>query len=131
MLLARLANPEEVGRFSLTMAISAPVFLLLGMNLRVVQATDAARRWRLEDYLVLRHLLNVLATVVTMVVGLVLQMSLADLAALLAVSGAKSSRASARPTTASSSRASGTSTSPSPRSPGASPVRCSSPRATS
>ena len=66
------------------------MFLLLGMNLRVVQATDAARRWRLEDYLVLRHLLNVLATVVTMVVGLVLQMSLADLAALLAVSGAKS-----------------------------------------
>ena len=89
VLLARLSDPEEVGRFSLTLAISAPIFLALGMNLRVVQATDAARRWLLEDYLVLRHLLNALAVVVTLFVGLVLRMDSSALAALLAVSGAK------------------------------------------
>lgn len=62
VVLARVASPVEVGRFALLLAISAPAFLSLGMNLRLVQATDADRRWSLGEYLLLRHVLNVVAS---------------------------------------------------------------------
>ena len=89
VILARLAAPSEVGSFALLLAISAPVFMTAGLNLRLVQATDATQRWRLEDYLALRHLVNGVAVVVTMVVGMVVGFDADLLAALLAVSAAK------------------------------------------
>ncbi len=70
--LSHLTDPAGVGRFSLALAISAPVFLTVGMNLRTAQATDVAQRWTLGDYLVLRHLLNVVAVLVTLGVGTLL-----------------------------------------------------------
>lgn len=89
VLLARLSNPHEVGEFALLLAVSAPVFLTTGMNLRIVQATDTARLWGLEDYLLLRHVLNIVATVITMVIALLMQMDVGLLAAMLAIAGAK------------------------------------------
>jgi O-antigen/teichoic acid export membrane protein len=52
--IARLAGPEAVGRFALGTAVTTPVFLFAGLQLRVSQATDAARRFDFPDYLGVR-----------------------------------------------------------------------------
>lgn len=90
LVLARLANPATVGRFSLMLAISAPIFLTVGMNLRTVQATDAPRRWRIEEYLLLRQILNAIAVVATMIAGFALGLRGWNVATLAVVCIAKS-----------------------------------------
>ena len=90
LVLARLADPESVGSFSLMLAISAPIFLTVGMNLRTVQATDAPRRWRLEEYLLLRQVLNAVAILATMLAAFALGMRGWTLAAMAVVCVAKS-----------------------------------------
>lgn len=94
LVLARLADAESVGVFSLMLAVSAPIFLTVGMNLRTVQATDAPRRWRLDEYLFLRQILNAVAVIVTMIVGFALGMRDWTLAALAVVSLSKGVQAS-------------------------------------
>jgi O-antigen/teichoic acid export membrane protein len=47
---AHLSSPEVVGTLALAYALTAPLFLLAGLQLRASQATDAGRRFRLEDY---------------------------------------------------------------------------------
>lgn len=90
LVLARLANPDSVGKFSLMLAISAPIFLTVGMNLRAVQATDAPRRWRLEEYLFLRQILNVVAVIATLIAGFALGLRDWSFGALAVVCIAKS-----------------------------------------
>jgi len=51
IVIARLSDPSAVGRFALGLATTAPVFLFAGLQLRGVQATDTARRFRFADYL--------------------------------------------------------------------------------
>lgn len=89
VVLARVASPQIVGQFFLTLAVSAPVFLTVGMNLRTVQATDAASRWKLADYLLLRHILNVAAVFVAMAVGYLIGMRDSVLVALAVICLAK------------------------------------------
>lgn len=89
VVLARLGDAELVGQFALSLAISAPVFLCIGLNLRVVRATDVSRVWRQVDYLRLRSLLNILAAIVTMIVGLLLGMRGQELSVLAAIAAAK------------------------------------------
>lgn len=89
VILARVADAQQVGQFSLMLAISAPVFLTVGMNLRVLQVTDASRSWRLSDYLALRHILNLLAILMTCAIGTVMGLRGVDLAALAVISLAK------------------------------------------
>lgn len=55
-LLAHRGSPEDVGRYSLGLALTAPIFLLLGLQLRGVQATDAARSYSFAHYFSLRLL---------------------------------------------------------------------------
>lgn len=54
VVLARLGTPEIVGRFGLALAITAPVFALLNLNLRTLLATDARREYTFDTYLGLR-----------------------------------------------------------------------------
>jgi O-antigen/teichoic acid export membrane protein len=54
--IARLGTPGMVGEFALGLAISAPVFMLTSLQLRVVLATDARHEYRLGHYLALRLL---------------------------------------------------------------------------
>ena len=61
VLLARLSSPETVGQYSLALAVSAPVFMALNLQLRGVQATDAAQDFRFGDYLTLRLITTVVA----------------------------------------------------------------------
>lgn len=58
-ILARTTDTGTVGEFSLMVAMTAPVFLLLGLNLRVALATDAAGHHAPRDYVGLQLLANV------------------------------------------------------------------------
>ena len=56
VVLAKLCSTLMVGQFALALAITAPVFVFAGLNLRTVQVTDARRDFQFGDYLGLRLL---------------------------------------------------------------------------
>lgn len=60
-LLARLGSPQVVGQFSLGLAVTAPVVMFGNLQLREVQATDAAREYTFVDYLTVRLTTGLLA----------------------------------------------------------------------
>ncbi|WP_193194508.1 lipopolysaccharide biosynthesis protein [Nostoc sp. MG11] len=70
VVLAKLGTPEMVGRFTLGLAVTAPIILFSNLNLRAVQATDAKQQYRFGDYLLLRLITILLAVVV--IIGLTL-----------------------------------------------------------
>ena len=70
VLLAKLGNPEMVGQFGFRLAVSAPVMLFAGLQLRAVQATDARREYALSNYLALSIVTSILGLLV--VTGIVL-----------------------------------------------------------
>jgi O-antigen/teichoic acid export membrane protein len=59
--LAHLTSVGEVGRYALAFAVTGPVFILLNMKLRQVQATDAAGEFSFGHYLGLRLVTVLLA----------------------------------------------------------------------
>jgi O-antigen/teichoic acid export membrane protein len=56
VVLAKLCSTNVVGQFALALAITAPVFVFAGLNLRTVQATDARGDFQFGVYLGLRLL---------------------------------------------------------------------------
>src|ERR1700746_1022170 len=54
--IAKLGTPAMVGQFALGLAVSAPVFMLTSLHLRVVLATDARDEYCLGHYLTSRLL---------------------------------------------------------------------------
>jgi O-antigen/teichoic acid export membrane protein len=54
VLLARMGDPAMVGQYTLGLAVCAPVFLLAGMGLRTVQATDSRGSFAFRTYLSVR-----------------------------------------------------------------------------
>lgn len=56
VVLAKLCSTLMVGQFALALAITAPVFVFAGLNLRTVQVTDARKDFQFGDYLGLRLL---------------------------------------------------------------------------
>jgi O-antigen/teichoic acid export membrane protein len=64
--LAKLTSAEMVGRYSIGLAVTAPVFMLTNLQLRQVQATDARREYAFEDYFALRVVMTALALFVVM-----------------------------------------------------------------
>ena len=59
--LAKLGSSAMVGRFSLGLAVTAPVIMLTNLQLRNVQATDAKGEYSFGDYLGLRLVTTALA----------------------------------------------------------------------
>lgn len=96
VLLARLESPSVVGEFAFALALTAPVYLLIGLNLRVVLATDAAQRWDLSNYIRLRYLLNTVAFAVSLVIGLASGLRGEELAVVGVVAAAKATEATSQ-----------------------------------
>lgn len=65
---AKLTTPEMVGQFALALAVTAPVFMFTSLQLRIVQATDARREYRFQEYFTLRLIANGAACVVVLVI---------------------------------------------------------------
>jgi O-antigen/teichoic acid export membrane protein len=61
VVLAKLGTPVIVGRFALGLAVTAPVILFAGLQLRNIQATDAQRKFLFREYFGLRLVMCLLA----------------------------------------------------------------------
>lgn len=62
--LARLGDAEMVGQYGLSLAVTAPIFVFVGMSLRDVQVTDVRDDYSFSDYALVRF--------ISLTVGLVL-----------------------------------------------------------
>ena len=73
VVLAKIGSPDMVGQFILGTAITAPVIEFTNLQLRTIQATDAARQYLFDDYLGLRIIFVGIAlaliTVITSIIG--------------------------------------------------------------
>ena len=69
IVLAKLGSPDDIGKFALGLATTAPIFMFAALRLRDVQATDAKHEFVFGDYFALRLTTTVLALLV--VVGIV------------------------------------------------------------
>jgi O-antigen/teichoic acid export membrane protein len=72
IVLAKLTSPEMVGQFALALAITAPVFMFSSLQLRIVQATDAAHEYRFEEYFSLRLICTGVACLAVLAINLIL-----------------------------------------------------------
>jgi len=70
VMIAKIGNPEMVGRFVLGLAISAPVIIFTNLNLGLVLATDPRQKYPFNIYLALRRISTPLAILV--IAGIVL-----------------------------------------------------------
>ncbi|MEG4086689.1 oligosaccharide flippase family protein [Microcoleus sp. POL10_C6] len=68
VVLAKLGSPEMVGKFTLGLAVTAPVFMLTNLQLRSIQATDARKEYLFSDYLSLRLIGTALAFLIIFVI---------------------------------------------------------------
>jgi O-antigen/teichoic acid export membrane protein len=64
LVLARLGGVAAVGRFSLALAVTAPIVLLFNLSLRNIQATDAEGQFTHADYVAVRAGTTALALLV-------------------------------------------------------------------
>lgn len=56
VVLAKLGTPQQVGEYSLGLAVSAPIILFGNLQLRSLLASDVAERFRFDQYLIFRLL---------------------------------------------------------------------------
>ncbi|WP_141244310.1 lipopolysaccharide biosynthesis protein [Dietzia natronolimnaea] len=96
LILARLADPRAVGQFSFILALSAPIFLAAGLNLRLYMATDVSYRWRLTEYRRLRTIANAVAVMSVIVAGFAVRLHWLDMVALVVLAAAKVVEASSQ-----------------------------------
>lgn len=71
-LLLREAGDEATGQYIIALAISAPVFMFAGLDLRTLQATDSSGEVRFIEYLGLRLICGGIALVFVPVIALAL-----------------------------------------------------------
>jgi O-antigen/teichoic acid export membrane protein len=88
--LAKLTSPEEVGRFALGLAVTAPIFMLCGLQLRAVEATDARREVRFADYVAVRLAGTSLALATALAIAIWGRFPLASRVAIAGIAVAKS-----------------------------------------
>lgn len=86
---ARLTSPEMVGELALGYAVTAPLFLLAGLQLRSSQATDTGGRYRLEDYFAVKATGMAVALLATVAVVLTSGYSVHATLVVLAIAASK------------------------------------------
>jgi O-antigen/teichoic acid export membrane protein len=71
-LLLREAGDEATGQYIIALAISAPVFMFAGLDLRTLQATDSSGEVRFTEYLSLRLICGGIALAIVPVIAFAL-----------------------------------------------------------
>jgi O-antigen/teichoic acid export membrane protein len=71
IVLGRLGGPEELGRYSLALAVVTPIMLFAGLQMRQLQVADVTGRYRFEDYFAVRVAGTGCAALVLLVIALV------------------------------------------------------------
>jgi len=54
ILISKAGNPQIVGQYAISLAITGPIFMFLNMNLRGVLVTDAKEEYTIFDYIIFR-----------------------------------------------------------------------------
>ncbi len=85
--------PAEIGYFSLAYAVSVPIMLLFNLQLRSIQASDAADEYAFEDFLTVRLLTTPAAWLVIAAVVLAVGYPLAATSIILLVGAIKAADA--------------------------------------
>ncbi|TMB15126.1 MAG: lipopolysaccharide biosynthesis protein [Deltaproteobacteria bacterium] len=88
--LAKLTSPEEVGHFALGLAVAGPIFILSGLQLRAIQATDARGAVRFSDYLAVRIAGSALGCCATLAIAVLGRFPYAGRIVLVGMAVAKS-----------------------------------------
>lgn len=68
--LTKLGSPEIVGRYSLGLAVTAPVVMFTNLQLRTVQATDTRDKYTFADYMGLRLVTTGFALTIILIIVL-------------------------------------------------------------
>lgn len=89
VLVAKLSTPEVVGSYAWGLAITAPVMLFCNLQLRALQATDAAGVHPFSAYFALRVLTTGVALLTVVAIVLVLRRPLDTVLVTLAVAAVK------------------------------------------
>ena len=64
LIASKLGGPAAAGRYAYALAICTPIVVLTGLQLRAIQASDAAGEYSFADYLTLRSLTLIVAAAV-------------------------------------------------------------------
>ena len=67
IVLAKMTTPEMVGRFSMALAVTAPIILMSQLQLREILATDAKGEFLFEHYLSMRMVSTLIALMLILV----------------------------------------------------------------
>jgi len=89
VIIAKLGDPEMVGRFVLGLALSAPVIMFSNLNLRLVLATDSRKTYSFHSYLALRLISAPLAALVIAGIALFMGYPLETTLVVIVVGAAK------------------------------------------
>ena len=93
IVLARVGNATMVGQYALGLAVTGPVMLLSSLQLRSVQATDAANHNHFSEYLALRFCTSGAALVVIAVISALMTHSAASALVVVLVGALKNADA--------------------------------------
>lgn len=61
IIIAKFGTPEKVGQYSLALALSAPIMLLMNFQLRSIQITDVDNKYRFSDFFIFRVITSIIA----------------------------------------------------------------------
>lgn len=92
-ILAHLCGPDGVGQFALALATTAPIMLLAGMELRLVQSADTQQKYAFAEYLAMRLIGVVVALGVIAAIAITCGFSAAGATLLFAVGLSKGAEA--------------------------------------
>jgi O-antigen/teichoic acid export membrane protein len=87
--IAQLGSRAMLGQYALALAVTTPVFALMSLNARAVQASDATREYTFTAYLVLRLLTTAVALGVVLVAVSQWELTASGVAVILVVASAK------------------------------------------
>ena len=87
--ITKLGTAEMVGQYALGLAVTAPIFLFLNLNLRVVMVTDKQGQFDFKDYLKLRLFTLLLSMLIIFLILLFLDYSFITLMVIFLVGCSK------------------------------------------
>lgn len=70
LLVAKNYDSWTLGTYTIALAISAPVFMFVGFQIRTIQVTDVSRKWAFEDFLRFRIISGISGFLITLLLAL-------------------------------------------------------------
>lgn len=85
IVLVKLTDVSEVGRYSLALAVCTPITILAALQLRAVQVTDTRNEYHFGHYLSLRIVMTLMAVLAIACIAIVSDYSIYDTSLIIAI----------------------------------------------